>query len=132
MKKLIATILSLALLGVMALPAAAQNRFRDSDDRAVSRNARDLGDRNREDSIRQQDIYAEQQRALNDRNGYYYGYDNRSFWDKHRDKLTTGLGAIGGAILGSAIGGGRGAAVGTIAGAAGAALYSYKIRNRGY
>ena len=54
----------------------------------------------------------------------------RTFWQKHRDKLTVAMGAGGGAILGALIGGKKGAAIGGLAGAGGSALYTYKIRNR--
>jgi hypothetical protein len=61
-------------------------------------------------------------------NGYYG--DNRSIWDRSRDKITTAAGAGGGAIIGSMIGGKRGAIVGAIAGGGTAALYTYKIRDK--
>jgi hypothetical protein len=54
----------------------------------------------------------------------------RTFWQKHRDKLTVAMGTGGGAILGSLIGGKKGAAIGALGGGAGSALYTYKIRNR--
>jgi outer membrane lipoprotein SlyB len=57
-------------------------------------------------------------------------YRNRSVWDSHRDKITTVGGAVGGAILGGLIGGKKGAAIGAITGGAGAAVYTYKIRNK--
>ena len=64
----------------------------------------------------------------------YYDYNNqprqRSFWQKHRDKLTVAMGTGGGAILGGLIGGKKGAAIGALAGAGGSALYTYKLRNR--
>jgi hypothetical protein len=64
----------------------------------------------------------------------YYDYNNqprsRSFWQKHRDKLTVAMGTGGGALLGGLIGGHKGAAIGALAGAGGSALYTYKIRNR--
>jgi hypothetical protein len=63
----------------------------------------------------------------------YYDYGQprtRSFWDKHRDKLTVAMGAGGGALLGGLIGGKKGAGIGALAGAGGSALYTYKIRNR--
>jgi hypothetical protein len=63
---------------------------------------------------------------------YGYGYGNRTVWDRHRDKLTVGGGALGGAIIGGLIGGGRGAAIGAAIGAGGSALYAYRLRNRGY
>ncbi len=63
----------------------------------------------------------------------YYDYQQprrRSFWQKHRDKLTVAMGTGGGAILGGIIGGKKGAGIGALAGAGGSALYTYKIRNR--
>ena len=62
----------------------------------------------------------------------YYDYEprKRSFWSKHRDKLTVAMGAGGGALIGGLIGGKKGAAIGALGGGAGSALYTYKIRNR--
>lgn len=64
----------------------------------------------------------------------YYDYNNqprqRSFWQKHRDKLTVAMGAGGGAALGALIGGKKGAAIGALAGGGGSALYTYKLRKR--
>ena len=64
----------------------------------------------------------------------YYDYGNqprgRSFWTKHRDKLTVGMGTGAGAIVGGLIGGKKGAGIGALAGAGGSALYTYKLRNR--
>jgi hypothetical protein len=63
----------------------------------------------------------------------YYDYQprrGRTFWQKHRDKLTVAMGGGGGAILGALIGGKKGAAIGALAGGGGSALYTYKLRNR--
>ena len=61
----------------------------------------------------------------------YYDYSRkRSFWDKHRDKLTVAMGTGGGALLGGLIGGKKGAAIGALAGGGGSALWTYKIRKR--
>lgn len=64
----------------------------------------------------------------------YYDYNNqprgRSFFQKHRDKLTVAMGTGGGALLGGLIGGKKGAGIGALAGAGGSALYTYKIRKR--
>src|SRR5712691_8854212 len=63
----------------------------------------------------------------------YYDYRrprSRSFWQKHRDKLTVAMGTGAGAILGGVIGGKKGAAIGALGGVRGPALYTYKIRKR--
>lgn len=64
----------------------------------------------------------------------YYDYNQqpkgRSFWQKHRDKLTVAMGTGGGAIIGGLIGGKKGAAIGALGGAGGSALYTYKLRKR--
>ena len=64
----------------------------------------------------------------------YYDYNQqpkgRSFWQKHRDKLTVAMGTGGGAVVGGLIGGKKGAAIGALGGAGGSALYTYKLRNR--
>lgn len=63
----------------------------------------------------------------------YYDYQQprkRSFWQKHRDKLTVAMGTGGGALIGGLIGGKKGAGIGALAGAGGSALYTYKLRNR--
>jgi hypothetical protein len=54
----------------------------------------------------------------------------RSFWDKHRDKLTVAMGTGAGAAIGGLIGGKKGAAIGALSGAGGSALWTYKLRNR--
>ena len=54
----------------------------------------------------------------------------RSFWQKHRDKLTTAGGTVGGALIGGIAGGKKGAAIGALAGGGGAAVYTYGIRKR--
>jgi hypothetical protein len=65
-------------------------------------------------------------------NRVYYNYEprKRSFWDKHRDKLTVAMGTGGGALIGGLIGGKKGAAIGALSGAGGSALYTYKLRKR--
>jgi len=63
----------------------------------------------------------------------YYDYNRssgRSFWDKHRDKLTMAIGTGAGAAVGGLIGGKKGAAIGALSGLGGSALYTYKIRKR--
>ena len=112
MKRLIATVLTLIVLTIAAVPAGAQTRDRRSYRRAQQ---------------------AAQTRVYDDRydNGQYQYEDDRSFWEKHRDKITTAGGVVGGAVLGRVIGGKKGAIIGAITGGAGAAVYTYKIRNNG-
>jgi uncharacterized protein YcfJ len=55
---------------------------------------------------------------------------HRTFWQKHRDKLTVGGTALGGAAIGGLAGGKKGAAIGSLVGAGSGALYTYKIRKR--
>lgn len=62
----------------------------------------------------------------------YYDYQprKRSFWDKHRDKLTVAMGTGAGAAIGGLVGGKKGAAIGALSGGGGSALWTYKLRNR--
>ena len=63
----------------------------------------------------------------------YYDYNRpqgRTFWQKHRDKLTVAIGTGAGAAIGCLIGGKKGAGIGALSGAGGSALYTYKLRNR--
>jgi hypothetical protein len=122
MKKLITIFVTLIVLSIGVLPVAAQTRARSNrsiyNERSNTRYDRRY-DRNVNRDSR--DVYR------NDN----YRYDNDdSFWDQHRDKITTAGGAAGGAILGGLIGGKKGAIIGAITGGAGAALYTYKIRNK--
>jgi hypothetical protein len=110
MKKGLVSIFVLLVLTFTAIPAGAQTRYRRYDSRRY------------------------EQRYDNYRNRTYsgrrYQWDqNRSFWDRHRDKLTTGIGAGAGAVLGGAVGGKKGAVIGALLGGGGAALYTYKLRD---
>jgi len=63
----------------------------------------------------------------------YYDYSRpqgRSFWQKHRDKLTMAIGTGAGAAVGGLVGGKKGAAIGALSGLGGSALYTYKLRKR--
>ena len=64
----------------------------------------------------------------------YYDYGSsshgRSFWQKHRDKLTLAMGTGLGAAIGGLAGGKKGAGIGALAGLGGSALYTYKLRKR--
>ena len=115
MKRLIATLMTLIVLSIAAVPAGAQTRDRRSYRRAAQ--AAQTRYYDRDDS---------------DRYGtdpYLYEED-RSIWEKHRDKITTAGGAVGGAVLGGLLGGKKGAIIGAITGGAGAAVYTYKIRDK--
>jgi uncharacterized protein YcfJ len=59
-----------------------------------------------------------------------YHRRHRSFWKKHRDKLTLAGTTAGGAAIGGIAGGGKGAAIGALVGAGSGALYTYKLRKR--
>lgn len=69
-------------------------------------------------------------RASSQRVYYDYQPKKRSFWDRHRDKLTVAMGTGAGAAIGGLIGGKKGAAIGALSGAGGSALWTYKLRNR--
>jgi hypothetical protein len=66
----------------------------------------------------------------------YYDYETqtrpkgRSFWSKHRDKLTMAIGTGTGAAVGGLAGGKKGAGIGALVGLGGSALYTYKLRKR--
>jgi hypothetical protein len=55
---------------------------------------------------------------------------HRSFWRKHRDKITVATTTAAGAGTGAVIGGKKGALIGAGVGAGGGALYTYKLRKR--
>lgn len=78
--------------------------------------------------------YRSQARSSERSRRVYNDYSNqrrsRSFWQKHRDKLTVGAGTGAGALIGGLIGGKKGAGIGALAGAGGSALYTYKIRKK--
>ncbi|HET9480019.1 MAG TPA: hypothetical protein VFO72_11770, partial [Pyrinomonadaceae bacterium] len=91
MKKGLISIVCLIVLTLSALPVGAQTRYRRYNDGRRYEQRYD-GRRNR-------------------------NWDrDRSFWDRHRDKLTTAAGAGAGALIGAAVGGKKGAIIGAIAG----------------
>ena len=105
MKKGLVSIFCLLVLTLASLPVGAQTRYR----RYEQRN----------------DTYGYQDRVYSGRR-----WDrDRSFWDRHRDKLSTGIGVGAGAVLGGAVGGKKGAVIGALLGGGGAALYTYKLRD---
>ncbi len=78
--------------------------------------------------------YREPVRQYSNGRRVYYDYSSaphgRSFWQKHRDKLTLGIGTGLGAAIGGLAGGKKGAGIGALAGLGGSALYTYKLRHR--
>ena len=114
MKKGLIAIICLLVLTFSSLPVAAQTRYRRYDN--SRRNEQRSGD------------WRYQDRVYNGGRGSWDRY--RSFWDEHRDKLTTGIGAGAGALLGGAMGGKKGAILGAIIGGGGAAVYTYGIRDK--
>ena len=130
MKKLTLSIVCLVALGVAAIPVGAQTRTRcttisrTSYDRRYDQ-SRSYDSRVYRNSGYRSNVFSGSRYGNND----YYG-DNRSVWDRSRDKITTAVGAGAGAAIGGLIGGKRGAVIGAIAGGGGAALYTYKIRDK--
>lgn len=120
MKKLIVSLMCLVVFAMAAIPAEACHRHhrsaRSNYARSNSRYAQSAG----------------YNRYNNPRSAYYsYGQPRqRTFWQKHRDKLTVAGGTAGGALIGGLIGGKKGAGIGALGGAGGSALYTYKIRNK--
>ncbi len=110
MKRLMVAAMSLVLLGATVVPATANNRQRRyaRDSRTSYASRYDQSDRVYDDG--------------------YYRRDDRSVWDKHRDKITVAAGAGAGAVIGGLLGGKKGAIIGGVTGGAGSAIYTYKIR----
>ena len=109
MKRLLALLITITILAAAAAPIFAQGRSR----------------RTYYEPTRTTRVYSENSTAY-----YDYGYRDRSFWDRHRNKITLGIGTASGAAIGGLIGGKRGAAIGALSGLGASALYTYKLRNR--
>jgi hypothetical protein len=120
MNKVLITVICLLALSFTAVPVSAQTRSRCTSNRSYSGNYYD-GQR----------VYANRASSnyrYDSRTGRYW--DNRSRWDRSRDKITTAIGAGAGAVVGGLVGGKKGAIVGALTGGGGAALYTYKLRSR--
>ncbi|HKO44830.1 MAG TPA: hypothetical protein VJU84_16245 [Pyrinomonadaceae bacterium] len=133
MKKLITPVLSLVILAMATLPVAAQTRSRCRNiDRTRSVYRTDSYRTRRARSYETYQVRNDQYRNDNyrDSDDQWPYEDNRSVWERHRDKITTAAGAGGGAAIGGMLGGKKGAIIGAIAGGAGAAIYTYKIRDK--
>ena len=120
MKKGLLSIVCLLALMITAVPAGAQTRTRRLND-GRRYEQRVIESRLRNERL-QNDVYSGRRY-----NGRYW--EERSFWDEHRDKLTTAIGAGAGAAVGGMVGGKKGAIIGAIVGGGGAALYTYGIRD---
>jgi hypothetical protein len=105
MKKAIAFLIILTMLVLFSVPASAKTcgRFKHRHGNTMHTHYSCVGDDHRH---------------------------GRSFWAKHRDKLTTAAGVGAGALVGGLAGGGKGAAIGAAVGGGGAAVYTYGIRKR--
>lgn len=127
MKKILATLICMVVLSMSALPVAAQRRARWNNRRVYNTRYDSRSNSRPVYNSRYDSRYDNNSVYRND--DYRYGRE-RSVWDKHRDKITTAGGAVGGALLGGLIGGKKGAIIGAITGGAGAAVYTYKIRDK--
>lgn len=118
MKKVFAFVLGIMILAAMAVPTFAQGTCRSYSSYSTRRSTR---------------TYYDNSRVYDNRRAYYdYGYRDRGFWQRHRDKVTVAIGTGAGAAIGAMTGGKKGAAIGALLGAGGSALYTYKLRNRRY
>lgn len=114
--------------------AAEQTAYREGFDAGYAACGNGSADNSRTATTRT--TYRAPRRSSNSRNSrqVYYDYGTapkgRSFWQKHRDKLTLAIGTGAGAAVGGLIGGKKGAGIGALAGLGSSALYTYKIRKR--
>jgi len=145
MKKVALSIVGLLVMSFAVIPASAQTRSRCANNSTSARRYdhsngvynnqvyrnnnqvyRNNGQIYRSNQVYQNDNYVyDNSPYAND--GYY---DNRSTWERSRDKITTAIGAGAGAATGAMIGGKKGAIVGAITGGGAAALYTYVLRDR--
>jgi hypothetical protein len=110
MKRILGLVMALVLLAGAAVPAAAQTSRKRYNTRSAATRR-----------------YEAPRRVYYDDGRYR---EDRSFAEKHRDKLTVAGGAAAGAVIGALAGGKKGAVIGALVGAGGSALYTYKLRDR--
>ncbi|MEP6922686.1 MAG: hypothetical protein ABI967_16305 [bacterium] len=105
MRRILSVLVALTMLAMLAVPASARKcgNFRHTHSNVTHTHYACVGD------------------------GHKHG---RSFWSKHRDKLTTAGGAGAGALIGGIAGGNKGALIGAGVGGGGAAVYTYGVRRR--
>ena len=116
MKRILGTLLCLALIATASAPAWAKGQRRSSSARAAAA-------RRYDDSRRVYYDYGDER--------YDERYDgDRSVWERSRDKITVAGGAAAGAVVGGLAGGKKGALIGALIGAGGSAVYTYKVRDR--
>ena len=140
MKKIMLSVVWVVALSLMAIPVTAQTRSRcttnrSNYDRRYDRQGTYNSQVYRNDSYRSGGYNNSAYRNSDyyGNSGYYRNggyYDNRSVWQRSRDKITTAGGVAAGTVIGGLVGGRRGAIIGAIAGGGGAAVYTYKIRNK--
>ncbi|HLL77427.1 MAG TPA: glycine zipper domain-containing protein [Pyrinomonadaceae bacterium] len=115
MKRILGALMCLVLIASASAPAWAKGQKRSKAGRAAAAQRYD-------DSRR---VYYDYE----DRYDQRYE-DDRSVWERSRDKITVAGGAAAGAVVGGVAGGKKGAIIGALIGAGGSAVYTYKVRDR--
>jgi hypothetical protein len=119
MKRILGALLSLVLIASASAPAFAKGQKRGKANRAAA---------TRYDDPRR--VYYDYGDRYDERydDGYYE--DDRSVWERSRDKITVAGGAAAGAVVGGLAGGKKGAIIGALIGAGGSAIYTYGVRDK--
>ena len=108
MKRILGALLSLVMIASASAPAWAKGQKRSNANRAAAA------------------------RRYNDSRRVYYDYDerhderyedDRSIWERSRDKITVAGGAAAGAVVGGLAGGKKGALIGAAIGGGAASIY---------
>lgn len=111
-----------------------QTAFRQGFDEGYSACATSSDNQTRTSATYRSSTYGVPVRRYSSSRRVYYDYGStrhgRTFWQKHRDKLTLAIGTGGGALVGGLIGGKKGAGIGSLVGLGSSALYTYKLRKR--